>query len=297
MAHKTLINGTAYDVAGGATKINGTGYAISGGRTLIEGTGYDVNFGPEFKWDEASWADLNALCLQKKNNEIDEYPAEVEVGKTKSLTVGNTVYQAQLICVDEIPGTMTFFILDYPTTYTFGSTTSYTVKYSNSNVRAGAQDCYNNLCAEVKNIIQPVVKRSSILNSNNTLNYEDTTEYVFVPNADEFTLLTTKNWANVASYHEIGTVYNNTVINKCYDNTYKGNETAGTIISPKKIWWSRDRACYYDYYGDATFREGGAFLLALAARNNSKWVRADSYTYDLTEQYKILPTFVIGRQV
>ena len=295
MANKTLINGTAYDIAGGATKINGTGYTISGGRTLIEGTGYSISFGPKFKWDEASWADLNALCLQKKNNEIDEYPAEVEVGKTKSLTVGNTVYQAQLICVDEIPGSMTFFILDYPTKYTFGSTTSYTVKYSNSNVRAGAQDCYNNLCAEVKNIIQPVVKRSSILNSNNTLNYEDTTEYVFVPNADEFTSLTTKNWADLASYAEIGTVYNNTVINKRYRNTYKGNETAGTVSSPKKVWWSRDRVC--DEYDSPTLADGGAFLLTLAENNNSKWVRASGHTDDLTEQYKILPTFVIGKQV
>ena len=278
MASKTLINGTAYDVAGGATKINGTGYTISGGRTLIEGTGYSVNFGPKFKWDEASWADLNALCLQKKNNEIDEYPAEVEVGKTKSLTVGNTVYQAQLICVDEIPGTMTFFILDYPTKYTFGSTTSYTVKYSNSNIRAGAQDCYNNLCAEVKNIIQPVVKRSSILNSNNT-----------------FTSLTTQNWYDLGSYDGIGTVYNNTVINKRYGNKYKGNETAGTISSPKKVWWSRDRVC--DYYDSPTLADGGAFLLTLAGNNNSKWVRASGHTYDLTEQYKILPTFVIGKQV
>ena len=44
MAHKTLINGTAYKVTGGKTKVNGTAYGISGGRTLVGGTGYDISF-------------------------------------------------------------------------------------------------------------------------------------------------------------------------------------------------------------------------------------------------------------
>ena len=114
-----------------------------------------------------------------------------------------------------------------------------------------------------------------------------------MPNADEFTSLTTKNWADLASYAEIGTVYNNIVINKSYRNTYKGNETAGTVSSPKKVWWSRDRVC--DEYDSPTLADGGAFLLTLAENNNSKWVRASGHTDDLTEQYKILPTFVIGK--
>lgn len=46
MAHRTLINGTGYNVKGGRTLINGTGYSIKKGRTLINGTGYDVSFGP-----------------------------------------------------------------------------------------------------------------------------------------------------------------------------------------------------------------------------------------------------------
>lgn len=45
MAHKTLINGTAYEVTGGRTLIDGTGYSIAGGRTLVNGTGYDISFG------------------------------------------------------------------------------------------------------------------------------------------------------------------------------------------------------------------------------------------------------------
>lgn len=45
MAHKTLINGTSYDIKKGRTLIGGTGYDIKKGRTLIDGTGYDISFG------------------------------------------------------------------------------------------------------------------------------------------------------------------------------------------------------------------------------------------------------------
>ena len=44
MAHKALINGTAYDVKGGKCLINGTVYSVKKGRTLIGGTGYDITF-------------------------------------------------------------------------------------------------------------------------------------------------------------------------------------------------------------------------------------------------------------
>lgn len=45
MAHKTLINGTSYDIKKGRTLIGGTGYDVKKGRTLIGGTGYDIKFG------------------------------------------------------------------------------------------------------------------------------------------------------------------------------------------------------------------------------------------------------------
>jgi hypothetical protein len=44
MAHKTLINGTAYSVSGGKTLVNGTGYSIKNGKTLVGGTAYEVGF-------------------------------------------------------------------------------------------------------------------------------------------------------------------------------------------------------------------------------------------------------------
>ena len=45
--HKTLVNGTVYEVKGGKCLVNGTVYSIKKGRTLINGTGYDINFEPD----------------------------------------------------------------------------------------------------------------------------------------------------------------------------------------------------------------------------------------------------------
>lgn len=42
MAHKTLIDGTSYEISGGKTLVGGTEYEIPGGRTLIGGTGYAI---------------------------------------------------------------------------------------------------------------------------------------------------------------------------------------------------------------------------------------------------------------
>ena len=44
MAHKTKINGTAYEISGGKTRVNGTGYSIAGGKTKVNGTAYGISF-------------------------------------------------------------------------------------------------------------------------------------------------------------------------------------------------------------------------------------------------------------
>lgn len=45
MAHKTLIDGTEYDVSGGKCLVDSTAYDIAGGKTLVGGTVYDIEFG------------------------------------------------------------------------------------------------------------------------------------------------------------------------------------------------------------------------------------------------------------
>ena len=45
MSHKTLVNGTSYEISGGKTLVNGTAYSISGGKTLVGGTAYSIGLG------------------------------------------------------------------------------------------------------------------------------------------------------------------------------------------------------------------------------------------------------------
>lgn len=47
MAHKTLINGTSYQIGGGKTKVGGTSYSITGGKTIKGGTAYTIGFKPK----------------------------------------------------------------------------------------------------------------------------------------------------------------------------------------------------------------------------------------------------------
>ena len=42
MAHKTLIDGTAYEIKGGRDLIGGTSYSKKNGKVLIDGTAYDI---------------------------------------------------------------------------------------------------------------------------------------------------------------------------------------------------------------------------------------------------------------
>ena len=44
MAHKTLIDGTAYEISGGKALVDGTAYSIKNGKTLVGGTAYEVDF-------------------------------------------------------------------------------------------------------------------------------------------------------------------------------------------------------------------------------------------------------------
>lgn len=46
MSHKTMINGTAYEVSGGSALVDGTDFQLGGGKTIVSGTAYDVPFKP-----------------------------------------------------------------------------------------------------------------------------------------------------------------------------------------------------------------------------------------------------------
>jgi hypothetical protein len=93
MAHKALINGTAYDVKGGKCLVNGTSYSVKKGRTLIDGTGYDITFKPSYDpvFANNTWEQIIEAC---HNNEV---PDAWKVADQKPMTIGGSDYLIDII--------------------------------------------------------------------------------------------------------------------------------------------------------------------------------------------------------
>lgn len=91
--HKTLVNGTAYEVKGGKCLVNGTSYDIKKGRTLIGGTGYDITFAPSYDpvFANNTWEQIIAAC---HNNEV---PDTWKVADQKPMTINGVDYQIDII--------------------------------------------------------------------------------------------------------------------------------------------------------------------------------------------------------
>ena len=81
MAHKTLIEGTTYDIKGGKTLIDGTAYSVKGGKTLIDGTIHSINFGVE-------WKKYN--CNANTYTSTQYYTSSQYVGNTGNLIYNST---------------------------------------------------------------------------------------------------------------------------------------------------------------------------------------------------------------
>ena len=93
MAHKTLVNGAAYDVQGGKCLVNGTVYSIKKGRTLIGGTGYDITFAPSYNpvFANNMWEQIIEAC---HNNAV---PDTWKVTDHKPMTINGVDYQIDII--------------------------------------------------------------------------------------------------------------------------------------------------------------------------------------------------------
>lgn len=91
--HKTLVNGTAYEVKGGKCLVNGTVYNIFKGRTLIGGTGYDITFKPPYDpvFANNTWEQIIEAC---HNNEV---PDTWKVADHKPMTINGVDYQIDII--------------------------------------------------------------------------------------------------------------------------------------------------------------------------------------------------------
>ena len=93
MVHKTLVNGTAYEVKGGKCLVNGTSYDIKKGRTLIGGTGYDITFAPPYDpvFANNTWEQIISAC---HNNAV---PDTWNVADHKPMTINGVDYQIDII--------------------------------------------------------------------------------------------------------------------------------------------------------------------------------------------------------
>ncbi len=68
MAHKTLVNSTEYEIAGGVTLVSGTSYSVKNGKVLIGGAAYDISFIlPATVLDLWSGTDSRLNCLTYTN--------------------------------------------------------------------------------------------------------------------------------------------------------------------------------------------------------------------------------------
>lgn len=133
MSHKSLINGTAYEVNGGKCLVNGTVYNIKKGRTLVNGTGYDITFASPFP----------------KKGDLITMNLDGTARLYRVLSVNGNVCKV-LGMWDDFTSKYT----NTSTTTNFGSTTAQ--KYEGSTLDTYLNTTwYNTLSSEAKNAIVP----------------------------------------------------------------------------------------------------------------------------------------------
>lgn len=165
MAHRTKINGTAYEISGGKTKINGTGYSISKGRTKVGGTGYDVSFGVSYDPTFANndWATIIAVC------QAGICPDEWSVGNNKTMTINGTSYTIDIIGKNHDTyssgGTapLTFQLRQcYATTYRMSSSGTTSGGYDSTEMHSSTlPSIRNQMPSEVRTAIKQVSKKTT----------------------------------------------------------------------------------------------------------------------------------------
>lgn len=96
MSHRTLVNGTAYEIGGGKTLIGGTAYSIDKGKTLVGGTAYEVGFAPpmatvtiNFSLAAMNMFNNGAATLAINGTDVDP-PLAAQL--TYSLNIGDTIW-------------------------------------------------------------------------------------------------------------------------------------------------------------------------------------------------------------
>ena len=257
MAHKELINGTAYDTTGGKYLIDGTGYAVKKGRTLINGTGYDINFltaDPVFNNND--WATIIAAC------QSGSVPSSWVVGNSKTMTINGASYTVTIIGKNHDTYTgggtapLTFQLHDcYGTKYPMNSSDTNNGGWTSCAMRTSTMPALLALMpAEVQAGIKQVNKLSSAGGQSSTIN----------TTADKLFLLSEIEIFGTVTYSKSGE-------GSQYAYYSAGNSEVKNFGGSASRWWERSpcssnstRFCSVDsdgyvIYAYASFLIGVAF--------------------------------------
>ena len=104
MSHKTLVNGTVYEVDGGKTLIDGVAYSIDKGKTFVGGTAYDIGFcytitysanGAEgFTADKMPYTPGSTVTLKESRYKNEDDTGKIEfIGWNTKADGSGTAYQ------------------------------------------------------------------------------------------------------------------------------------------------------------------------------------------------------------
>lgn len=227
MAHKTLINGTNYEVKGGKCLVNGTVYNILKGRTLIDGTGYDITFAPPYDpvFANNTWEQIIEAC---HNNEV---PDTWKVADHKPMTINGVDYQIDIIGKnhdDYSDGSgkapLTFQLHDcYADTKQMNSSNTNNGGWTSCAMRSTHLPAILALMpTEVQNGIREVNKLTSAGNTSNTIN----------TTADKLFLLSEIEIFGSVSYSKSGE-------GTQYDYYKAGISTVKNRNGSAYYWWER----------------------------------------------------------
>lgn len=235
MAHKTLVNGTIYEVKGGKCLVNGTSYSIKKGRTLIGGTGYDITFAPSYDpvFSNNTWEQIIEAC---HNNAV---PDTWKVADHKPMTINGVDYQIDIIGKNHDTYTaggiapLTFGMHDCygATKYIMNSSNTNTTSWDGSKIRTETIPAIlEKMPVNIQNGIKAVNKLTATSGIHGTI--KTTSDKLFI-------------FSEIEVYGSI--------IKSCsgegnqYDYYKAGNSKVKKIGSTAYWWWLRSPRAKYSY--------------------------------------------------
>ena len=240
MSHKTIVNGTVYEVKGGKCLVGGTSYDIKKGRTLIGGTGYDITFKPPYDpvFANNTWEQIIAAC---HNNAV---PDTWEVADQKPMTIDGVDYQIDIIGKNHDTYTaggtapLTFQLHDcYGTKYQMNSSNTNSGGWTSCAMRSTHLPAILALMpTEVQNGIREVNKMTSAGSQSATIN----------TTADKLFLLSEIEIFGRVSYSKSGE-------GTQYDYYKAGNSKVKKFNGGASYWWERSpigsNSAYFCFVG------------------------------------------------